>query len=69
VMDIAQYEFLREQELEAAWFQTREDVAAGRYRQESAEDHIIRVRAELSPSTSNTASHSNWKSENRKSSL
>jgi PHD/YefM family antitoxin component YafN of YafNO toxin-antitoxin module len=47
VMEIAQYEHLRERELEAAWFQTREDVAAGRYRQESAEQHLIRVQAEL----------------------
>lgn len=48
VMEIAQYEFLRERELEAAWFQSREDVAAGRFRQESADEHLSRVQAELS---------------------
>ena len=48
VMEIAQYELLRERELEAAWFQTREEVVAGRYRQESAEEHLSRVQAELS---------------------
>lgn len=47
VMDIAHYEHLRERELEAAWFQTREDVAAGRYRQERAEEHLNRVQSEL----------------------
>ena len=47
VLDIQQYERLREQELEAAWFQAREDVAAGRYRQESADSHIARLRDEI----------------------
>ena len=47
VMEIAQYEHLRERELEAAWFQTREDVSAGRYRQESAVDHMTRVQNRL----------------------
>ncbi|HSN78394.1 MAG TPA: type II toxin-antitoxin system prevent-host-death family antitoxin [Anaerolineae bacterium] len=47
VLGIEQYERLREQELEAAWFQTRADVAVGRYRQESADTHIARLRAEL----------------------
>lgn len=47
VMDIAHYEFLRECEIAAAWAQTREDVAAGRYRQESVDAHIARVKGEL----------------------
>jgi prevent-host-death family protein len=47
VLGIEQYERLREQELEATWFQTRADVATGRYRQESADTHIARLRAEL----------------------
>ncbi len=47
VLDIQQYERLREQELEAAWFQAREDVAAGRYRGESADAHIARLQAEI----------------------
>ncbi len=47
VMDIAHYDFLRECEIAAAWAQTREDVAAGRYRQEGADEHMARVRDEL----------------------
>ena len=48
VMEIAQYEHLREQELEVAWFQSREDITAGRFRVESAEDHVARIQTELS---------------------
>lgn len=47
VMDIAHYERLREQELEAVWLQVREDVAAGRYQVESAEAHVARIQAEI----------------------
>jgi len=47
VMDIAHFDYLRERELEAAWAQSREEIAAGRYRRESAEDHIARLKAEL----------------------
>ena len=47
VMDIAHFDYLRERELEAAWAESRADVAAGRYRQESAEDHIARLKTEL----------------------
>ena len=47
VLGIEQYERLREQELEAAWFQAREDVAAGRCRGESAGAHIARLQAEI----------------------
>ena len=47
VMDIAHFDYLRERELEAAWAESRADVAAGRYRRESAEDHIARLSAEL----------------------
>ena len=47
VMDIAHFDYLRECELEAAWAESRADVAAGRYRRESAEDHIARLSAEL----------------------
>lgn len=48
VMEIARYEYLRERELEATWLQTREDIAAGRFRQENAEVHLTRLKAELS---------------------
>jgi len=48
VMDITHYDFLRECEIAAAWAQTREDVAIGRYRREGADVHIARVKGELS---------------------
>ena len=47
VMDIAHYDHLRECEIAAAWSQVREDVAAGRYRHESADAHLARVKGEL----------------------
>ena len=47
VMNIAHFDYLRERELVAAWAESRADVAAGRYRRESAEDHIARLKAEL----------------------
>jgi len=47
VMDIAHYGFLRECEITAAWAQTHADLAAGRYRRESADAHIARVEGEL----------------------
>ncbi len=48
VMDIAHYEYLRECEIAAAWAQARDDVTAGRYRQESADAHLARIKADLS---------------------
>ena len=47
VMDMAQYHYLRECELEAALMQSRADLAAGRARQESAEDHMASLDAML----------------------
>jgi prevent-host-death family protein len=47
VMDIAHYDFLRECEIAAAWAQTRADLAAGRYRRESADAHLARIGGEL----------------------
>jgi prevent-host-death family protein len=47
VMDLAHYDFLRECEIAAAWAQTREDVAAGRYRREGADAHMARIQGEL----------------------
>lgn len=44
VMDIAQYHYLRECELEAALAETRADVEAGRYVKESAAAHVKRVK-------------------------
>ena len=47
VMDIAHYDHLRECEIAAAWSQVRKDMAAERYRRESAEAHLARVKGEL----------------------
>ncbi len=45
VMEIAQYHYLRECELEAALAETRADLAAGRFMQESPEKHVARVKS------------------------
>jgi hypothetical protein len=45
VMDMAQYHYLRECELDAALAQTRADMAAGRTVQESPEAHLARLEA------------------------
>ena len=47
VVDIAQYDYLRECEIAAAWLQGRADVAAGRYRRESADQHLARIQGDL----------------------
>lgn len=44
VMDIAQYHYLRECELDAALAETHADVAAGRFVKELAEAHVKRVK-------------------------
>jgi PHD/YefM family antitoxin component YafN of YafNO toxin-antitoxin module len=46
VMELARYDYLRECEIASAWAQAREDVAAGRYRRESAEEHMARIEDE-----------------------
>jgi len=48
VMDITRHDYLRECELAAAWAQTREDVAVGRYRREGADAHIARTKERTS---------------------
>jgi hypothetical protein len=45
VMDMEQYHYLRECELEAALAQTRADLAEGRYTRGSAEEHLARLKA------------------------
>ena len=45
VMDLAHYHYLRECELDAALAQTRADLAAGRFVEESPEDHLKRIEA------------------------
>jgi len=42
-MDLAHYHHLRECELDAALAQTRADLAAGRFVQESAQAHVARL--------------------------
>ena len=46
VMDLAQYQHLRECELEAALAESRADLAAGRVIKESPEAHIARLTAD-----------------------
>ena len=43
VMDVAQYHYLRECELEAALAQSRADLAAGRAVKETAAEHLQRM--------------------------
>ena len=45
VMDVAQYEYLRGCELDAALAETRADLAAGRMVQESPQEHLNRLDA------------------------
>ncbi len=45
VMEVAQYEYLRGCELDAALAETRADLAAGRVVQESPQAHLARVDA------------------------
>lgn len=45
VMDMDQYHYLRECELESALAHTRSDLAEGRFVKESAKDHLIRLKA------------------------
>ena len=45
VMEVAQYEYLRGCELDAALAETRADLAAGRVVQESSQAHLDRLDA------------------------
>ena len=47
VMEVAQYHYLRDCELDAALAQSQADIAAGRYVVESAQQHMERVEAML----------------------
>jgi hypothetical protein len=49
VMEVAQYHYLRECELDAALAQSRADEAAGRYVVESAQAHMERLDALVQP--------------------
>lgn len=46
VMELAQFHYLRECELEAALAQTHADLAAGRYFKDTPEAHLARVLAD-----------------------
>jgi len=45
VMDMAQYHYLRECELDAAWAASKADIAAGRFVIESVDEHMARLDA------------------------
>ena len=45
VMDIARYHYLRQCELEVALAEARADLVAGRFVQESPEEHVARVKS------------------------
>jgi predicted transcriptional regulator len=45
VMELAQYNYLRECELEAALAESQADIAAGRFVMESPIEHVARVKA------------------------
>ena len=47
VMEMAYYHYLRECELEAALVQSRADLEAGRFVQESADEHVTRLETLL----------------------
>ena len=47
VMEIEEYDRLRESEIEAAWYQARMDIERGQFTEETADEHIARIRAEL----------------------
>ena len=47
VMEVAQYHYLRECELDAALAQSQADIGAGRYVVESAQQHMDRLEAML----------------------
>jgi hypothetical protein len=44
VMEIEQYHYLRECELETALVETRADIAAGRFVKETAAAHVKRIK-------------------------
>jgi hypothetical protein len=48
VMEMAQYHYLRECELDTALSQTQADLKAGRFVQESSAEHVARLNALMS---------------------
>ena len=56
VMEVAQYHYLRECELDAALAQSRADVVAGRFVTESAQQHMDRLDTLLAANGASPAS-------------
>ena len=46
VMRIDHYHYLREMELEAALYETQQDLVAGRFSKESIDDHVAALFTE-----------------------
>ena len=46
VMKIEHYHYLREMELEAALYETQQDIAAGRFTKDSVDHHVVELFAE-----------------------
>ena len=46
VMKIEHYHYLREMELEAALYEAQQDIAAGRFTKDSADQHVADLFAE-----------------------
>ncbi len=69
VMSTAQYEHLRECELEAAWLKSQADRAAGRVRKMTAAQHIAEMQKHLQkPASALTVQqeHAGYQSKDRK---
>ena len=47
VMDIAEYNYFRECELDAALAASKADMAAGRYKIQTAQEHVDEIMAEI----------------------
>ncbi len=43
VMKVEHYHYLREMELEAAFYETQQDVAAGRFSKDSVDEHVTEL--------------------------
>lgn len=46
VMKIEHYHYLREMELEAALFESQQDIAAGRFNQDGVDEHVAELFSE-----------------------
>ncbi len=47
VLDLDRYKELRENELDLAYLQTREDLLKGRYKEQSVKEHLDELKDEL----------------------